>query len=175
MREHLKQIGKHASIYTGANFLNKALGFFLIPIYVAHLSRGEIGTIGIVLQVSAFLGILFTSGLNYSWARFYYQNDYRDENQKTFLSSIILFLMGFGLLFALLLTFFGKPIMAVMVKGIDFDPYMILAIWSAFFMVIFNLKQQLFRIRQTIHCIWGAKHSQIGPCLDIKYCAYRWF
>jgi len=148
LREHLKQIGKHASIYTGANFLNKALGFFLIPIYVAHLSRGEIGTIGIVLQVSAFLGILFTSGLNYSWARFYYQNDYRDENQKTFLSSIILFLMGFGLLFALLLTFFGKPIMAVMVKGIDFDPYMILAIWSAFFMVIFNLKQQLFRIRQ---------------------------
>lgn len=148
MRQYLKEIGKHSTIYTISNILTKAIGIILIPIYTRFLTVEDYGIISIVAPiVNAFL-IIYTFGMRATYGRFFFDHKDRSREQKKTLGTIIIFVLALGLLGNLLFTFFGESFFNHVFPGVDFYPYILLGIWTGFFLLTFDMKLNIFRLRQ---------------------------
>jgi O-antigen/teichoic acid export membrane protein len=148
MRQYILEISKHGSIYTISNFLTRATGLILIPIYTRYLTTSEYGIIANVVAIFNFFLIVNTFGMQAAWGRFFF--DFKDKSNdiKIVLGNIFLFLVVYGIVINLIFSFYGKPLFTVLLPDLDFNPYVILALWTAFFAVFLNLKLTLFRVRQ---------------------------
>ena len=148
MRKYILEIGKHGSIYTISNFLTKATGLILIPVYTRYLTTSEYGIIANVIAIFNFFIIINTFGMQAAWGRFFF--DFKDKSNdiKIVFGNIFLFLFVYGFIINLILSFFGKSLFTTLIPDLDFNPYILLALWTAFFAVFFNLKLTLFRVRQ---------------------------
>jgi O-antigen/teichoic acid export membrane protein len=147
MRHHIKSIGKESTIYSISNILTRAIGFILIPVYTKYLSTDQYGIISIVASLISFVAIFYNFGMSSTWSRFYF--DYKDHSkeQKVFLGNIILFVVCVGLFASIIFTFFGKNIFESFAPGVDFYPFILLGIWSSFFLNFFNIQLEIYRIR----------------------------
>lgn len=94
-------IVKNGLIYLIGNLLGKGIRFLLIPIYVAHLNKEEIGEISFSQSISVFLSYLLAFGLSSSIFKFYYIN-VSNYDKRDFLSNIILTKSVFSILITLL-------------------------------------------------------------------------
>lgn len=148
MRQYIREIGTHSAIYTVSNVLTKAIGIILIPIYTRFLTVEDYGIISIVAPViNAFL-IIYTFGMRATYGRFFFDHKDRSVEQKRTLGMITTFILLLGLVGNILLTFFGKPLFERLFPGVDFYPYIILGLWTSFFLLTFDMKLNLFRLRQ---------------------------
>ena len=66
---------------------------------------------------------------------------------QIFLGNILIYLLVFGILVNLFLSFFGQDLLSYIFPGVEFFPYIILAIWISYLSVFFNFKLNFFRIR----------------------------
>jgi O-antigen/teichoic acid export membrane protein len=148
LRKYIKEIGSHSAIYSISNILTKALGIILIPVYTAYLTVEDYGIISIVSPLAAALAVFYRFGLRSGYGRFFFDYKDRSKEQKQLLGSITLFVLSIGLIFSLALSFFGKPIFDNYFPGVDFYPYVILGIWISYFLLAYDLKLNLFRLRR---------------------------
>lgn len=148
MKQYVKEISKHSIIYTISNFLTKATGLILIPIYTRYLTTSDYGIVSNVLAIINFLSVLYIFGMNAVWGRFFFDFKDKSPEQKAFLGSTFFLLFFAGLGLNTLLSFTGKGLFHSIIPELDFNPFVLLAIWTAFFGVVFNLKLTLFRVRQ---------------------------
>lgn len=148
MRHYIKSIGKESTIYSISNILTRAIGFLLIPLYTKYLTTDQYGIISIVSSLISFISIFYNFGMSSTWSRFYF--DYKDHSkeQKVFLGNIILFIICVGLITSVIFSFFGKNLFARFAPGVDFYPFILLAIWSSFFLNFYNIQLEIYRIRQ---------------------------
>ncbi len=148
MKQYIKEISKHSIIYTISNFLTKATGLILIPIYTRYLTTSDYGIVSNVLAIINFLSVLYIFGMNAVWGRFFFDFKDKSAEQKRFFGSTFYLLFFGGLFLNILLSYGGKGIFFEIIPELDFSPFVLLAIWTAFFGVVFNLKLTLFRVRQ---------------------------
>jgi O-antigen/teichoic acid export membrane protein len=148
MRQHIKSIGKESTIYSISNILTRAIGFLLIPLYTRYLTPDQYGIISIVTSLISFVSIFYNFGMSSTWSRFFFDFEDHSREQKVFLGNIILFIITVGLAFSALFSLFGKNIFEYFAPGINFYPFIILAIWSSFFLNFFNIQLEIYRIRQ---------------------------
>ncbi len=148
MKQYVKEISKHGVIYTISNFLTKATGLILIPVYTRYLTTSDYGIVSNVLAIVNFLSVLYIFGMNAVWGRFFF--DFKDKSieQKRFFGSTFYLLFFGGLFLNVLLSYTGKGLFKAIIPELDFSPFVLLAIWTAFFGVVFSLKLTLFRVRQ---------------------------
>ncbi len=148
MKQYIKEISKHSLIYTISNFLTKATGLILIPIYTRYLTTSDYGIVSNVLAIINFLSVLYIFGMNAVWGRFFF--DFKDKSieQKRFFGSTLYWLFFGGLILNVLMSYGSKGLFFTILPDLDFYPFVLLAIWTALFSVAFNLKLTLFRVRQ---------------------------
>jgi len=139
MRQYIKEVGKHSSIYIISNILTRAIGFILLPLLTSYLSSDEYGIVSIVIQTINFFTVLFSLGMRNAWGRFFFDYEDRSSEQKSFFGNLFSILLVFGLSASVLLSIFGKGLFYKIVPNIDFYPYILIGIWGAFFSVFIYL------------------------------------
>jgi O-antigen/teichoic acid export membrane protein len=127
-----------------------AIGFFLIPVYTRVLTPHDYGIIDIVSTAISVFSILFQVGLRSAIQRFYFE--YCDDPQalSSYFSSILTFLFVFPLAIILVVGVAGRPIVAPLIEGVPFNPYILLALGIGFFKVFFAIVQTLFQVEEKV-------------------------
>lgn len=89
--------------------LNKAAGFFLLPLYTKYLTRAEVGVIGLLL-ISELVGVIVVQcGLQNAFFRSYFEYD--DEEQRGLVvSTTFWYLVIAGALLLLPFVVFADPL-----------------------------------------------------------------
>jgi O-antigen/teichoic acid export membrane protein len=148
MIKYIKEIGKHSAIYTISTFLTRATGIILIPIYTRYLSTSDYGIISNITALINLFIVILTFGLRSSWSRFFFDYKDRSNEQKSFLGTLFIFLFISGFIINLLLSLFGKGLFHTIIPDLDFYPFIVIALWTAFTGIFFRLKIDLFRVRK---------------------------
>ena len=115
-----KKLVKDSIFYTISNILPQAAGFILLPIYTAYLDPGQYGIVNAMTVLGSVIGIILTLGIEGGIYRLYY--DYKDEERKTYLGTIIIGVSSFSIFFFLIAVIIPQ-LLASIYKSIPFYPY----------------------------------------------------
>lgn len=140
------KIIKNTSIYTLGNFIPKAIGILLLPIYTYYLSPSEYGIIGSMQAMVSILMVLFTLGFDASVFRLYW--DYTTETDrkelfgtmviaKTIITSVIL----------LIILLFHNTVNNIF-PSIPFFPYYFYIVIAVFLSSYFELPKKYFMLKE---------------------------
>lgn len=93
MLQRLKEITQHSAIYGVSNVLNKAIAFFLIPLYTSYLAAEDYGRLEIFVVTVNFLILLLPLGLNSAVFAFVIHNDEKNtrEVMATAFNALLIF------------------------------------------------------------------------------------
>ena len=140
------KIIKNTSLYTLGNILPQAAGFILLPIYTRYLTPADYGIVSSMQVLSTILAVFFTLAIDRSIYRLYF--DYKtDKDKKDYLGTITISLF-FISISVLLLLFICKGILGQIYKSIEFYPFHVYAILTAFFSVFSLLPKIYFQINE---------------------------
>lgn len=116
---HLKDLAKQSLIYGLGDTLYRAVAFFLLPLYLKHLSPGEYGTVESLLVTRGLVVTLIAMGFPNAIFRFYYRT--KDEGaRKSIVSTIFFISIFFQIGGALLLLWRNEFISSLIFKSPDF-------------------------------------------------------
>ena len=149
--KEVKQVFKNSAIYGLGGLIPKLAGIVLVPIYTRFLLPADYGLLSLATMVTSMVGVLMMLGQNGSLTLFFRASQAGgDENEiKSLLFTVTAFTVGFsGLLFALMMLL-GPWLMPYLVKSTDFafNPYMIVALLTAFLGVPLGLLQAMYVAR----------------------------
>lgn len=148
MLSYLKRVGKKSAIYGLGDFLVRAAGFFLIPIYTRFLNPADYGILSSALVISSILAIVYRLGLDGASGRFYF--DFEGEERKRYFGTIFIFLVFFTLGLTLILHKNGDFLSKIF-RNIPYDPYLKLVLWITFFSTFSAIPLVLYRMREEAH------------------------
>ncbi len=148
MRKYFLEIVKHSTIYTIGNFLTRAMGVLLIPLYTHYLTTSDYGIVSNVVAIINFFSVIFLFGMDAVWGRYYFDYEDGSTDQKIFLGNIFIFLVLLGLSILFVVTVWGEPFFNYVLPDLKFWPYVLLGVYTAFLGVFFRLKKMIFRVRQ---------------------------
>lgn len=83
VNSQIKNLARHSSIYTLSTFVQRALGFVLLPIYTdtAYISsRSEYGDMSLVYTFIAFMNVIYLYGLDAALLRYFFIGKFRRED-----------------------------------------------------------------------------------------------
>ncbi len=89
----IRQLAKDLTIYGLGDVAISLVNFFLLPLYVIYLTPADYGALGLLGSVEVIAKILFRSGLDGSYMRFFYECE-DDESRQRLSSTIFFFLLG---------------------------------------------------------------------------------
>lgn len=143
-----KKVIKNSGIYGVVSVLQKAIGFFLLPLYTAYLTTADYGTVSVVTSLTSFYSIFFTLSLDGAITRFYY--DYKDDKEKLkeFWGSIYVFILVNSIIWGSALIIFHKFLLNPFAKGINFMPYLLIGVITILLSPTYNIFQGSLQARQ---------------------------
>lgn len=144
----IKRIGKNSLGFSVGTILTQAIGFFLIPVYTRYLTPDDYGIIALAAAVGSILTIFYLLGLNGALTRFYYDYSHDKKELKEYVGTITLSVIGISFIFTLLLSLFGEPLFAMLIKDIPFNPYILLVLWTVFFGTLLGFPLGLYQVRE---------------------------
>ncbi|RLD81494.1 MAG: hypothetical protein DRJ10_06145, partial [Bacteroidetes bacterium] len=142
------KISKNAATYFTANLMTKFAAFFLIPVYTVFFTPTEYGILNIIQISASFVFIFYTLGLRGALTRFFFDHGYNSTGQKKLIGNILVFTFVVGFILSLTLTIFGNKISINFFKDVPFFPYLLIAVWTAFFRIFHQIKLTIFQIKQ---------------------------
>lgn len=142
----MSRIIRNASLYTIGNILPQAAGFFLLPIYTRYLSPADYGIVNSLQVLNVILAVLFTMAIDRSVFRLYF--DYKtDCSKRDFLGTITISLF-FISIFVLLILFVFRGAVGQIYESIEFYPFYVYSILTAFFTVFSLVPKIYFQINE---------------------------
>jgi O-antigen/teichoic acid export membrane protein len=143
------KITKNVSLYAIGDILPKAIGFIMLPIYTMYLSPEDYGIVGSMGVITWFLVILFTLAFDRSLYKLYY--DCETEKEKKDLMGTIFYFITLFASVLLAILFVSHKLVGNIYSKIEFFPYYVFAILSAYFSglqafasVYLQIKQKAF-------------------------------
>lgn len=143
----LPTIFKNSAIYTFVQFLQKGVGFFLLPLYTAMLTPADYGVLNIVTSLSTFLSILILLGLQGAASRYYFENT-NIEYRKELWGTITTFVIITSLVVGGVVIVFHKFLIDPIIGDIPFYPYLLLGIINTVLSPLYVLFQHYLNTRQ---------------------------
>lgn len=143
-----KKVLKNSSIYGTVSILQKAIGFFLLPLYTSYLSPTDYGITGVVGSVVSFLSLLYILSLNGSVTRFYYEYKSDEDKVKELWGTIMTFIVLNSIVFSSIFLIFHKYLLDPFAKGIAFYPYMFLGVITVTLSPSYSIFQATLQARQ---------------------------
>ena len=150
--------------------LPQLLNFLLIPVYTRFLTPEDYGIADVASSVGAVLTIIVRLGVAGSVTRFYYDHK-QGEALNRFISTVTAFLAGWGLVAGVILTVAGPAIFRLIAPGIDFFPYLALAVWTAVLGIHMEVQQRLLQAqeRSRTHMLLTTSQFALGLVLTILF------
>ena len=144
----IKRVLKNSSIYGLSSILQKALGFFLLPVYTAYLTTTDYGIVGVVNSITGFVSILCLLGLQAAYIKFYYEYSCDEEKLKELAGTITLVVIINSLILNVVLVVSHKFTLDFFTNGINFYPYMVLGIIAISLAPTYNVYQTILQTKQ---------------------------
>lgn len=125
----IRSLARASAFYTVGNFLPRIGAFLLLPLYVRFLSRGEYGTVSLVMSIAGLLTIVYRLGLDGALMRLHFdESGDRQRALYSTLTAVAIIAVIFGSLATVLLL---APWFGQLFAGLSFAPYGLLAIGIA--------------------------------------------
>ncbi len=105
-----KKLIKNSFLYIVLGFLPLAANFFLAPVYSRYISPEQYGIITLSLLFQGFLTLFVTFGLEAGFSRIYFDYHKKEKLVEGLMSTTLLAMMAGGILFWILLYFFGDSV-----------------------------------------------------------------
>lgn len=134
-------------IYVVGSIASRGLAFLVLPLYTRYLSTSDFGIVAVTTTIASILGMVYPLGLHGAVARFYFMassaSERRAINGTLWLASLVI-----GGVLALTVDRLAAPLFAHMIPSVPFDPYIRLAIWTAFFSMLGAIPLGILQIEQ---------------------------
>ncbi len=147
MIQQIKNLARHSSIYTFSTFLQRALGFIMLPIYtdVLYISKMAYGDLILVYTFVAFMTVIYLYGMDAALLRYFFLGKFkREEVYKTgFIGVLANSLLLTGLLFL-----FAEPIGNLILGGNGYGTFIRLAAVIMFLDGLGNLPYLVLRAEE---------------------------
>lgn len=170
-RQLLGRLYTNASIYGLGIVLVRAGSILLLPLYWLRLEPSDYGIIGLTQAVSLFLSPVLGMGMVDAVQRFYY--DWRPEDRPHYLVAVWLFVLAVSALVCGMLDLAGSRLFALLFDQVAFDPYLRIAIWTAFATNLSMLPLVLLRVREQLrrysYIVLGQFLTQTGITLYLIF------
>lgn len=138
----------NAGLYAFSIFVTRAGWLVLLPIYWTRLTPADFGIIGIAQLVQMLLTPMLGVGLSDSAQRFFLEWPERERGRHLFTLALAAALTGTLICFALELA--GPSFFAVLFHQVAYDPYIRLAVWTAFCANLALIPLALLRLQERI-------------------------
>jgi O-antigen/teichoic acid export membrane protein len=139
----------NAATYISGNVVQKGLVFLLIPIWARFLTPEDYGITGTLTVYGGVLFTLLVMGIHSSVTRHFHS--YSDDvvEQKSYVTSITLFLILVPGAIVIALNIWGAGLWARYTTGaIPFDPYVRLMLWSVYALALTQIPLSLYQTQE---------------------------
>ena len=127
----LRRLATRSAIFVVADFLQLAIGFFLLPLYTSHLGPADYGALSVARAVGAILIVLYLQSLESAYVRFYY--DLEDERRRReFFGSLWVVQLGYTAVITAGLEIAGRAGLFEHLISVPYDPHLRLVVWTTF-------------------------------------------
>ena len=126
-----RRLFDRSAIYAVGLLLLRGMSFLLIPLYTRYLDRAEYGIVAVAASVTAVLAVLGPLSLHGALARLYFDAESHADRKRIAGALWVATVLVSGV-FALLLDRLGEQWSSVLLPDVPFQPYIRLAIWTAF-------------------------------------------
>ncbi len=147
-RQLLGRLYGNATVYGLGIVLVRAGNILLLPLYWLRLDPSDYGIIGLTQAVALFLAPVLGLGLQDAVQRLYY--DWRAEDRPYYLAAVWLCAVLVSALVCGALDFTGSMLFPLLFDQVAFDPYLRIAIWTAFATNLAMLPLVLLRVREQL-------------------------
>ncbi len=127
----IKRVFNKSIVYAMGDLVTKAAAFVLLPLYTRLLSPEDYGIIGIVGAISSIALPIITLGARGAIHRFYFKFS-DDLARREFYGSLWLFLLFVPAVILLFSDVFAAQFLKIKIFGIDYHPFVSLALWTAY-------------------------------------------
>jgi O-antigen/teichoic acid export membrane protein len=143
-----KRFFSNAFWYGLSIVLTRAGWLVLLPIYWTKLAPEDFGIIGVAHLLQVFLTALLGLGLSDAVQRFLLEwpESERGRSLFTLLTAVVMFSAGICVVVSLA----GERLLALVFRQVPFEPYLQIAVWTAFFANLSLIPLAVLRIRERI-------------------------
>jgi O-antigen/teichoic acid export membrane protein len=136
--------------YTVAGVLPMASAIILLPFYLKYLSAELYGALAICIAFSVFVQILVAYSFDSSLYIHYHEFKHDRNKLSSFVSSVFIFLVGWGLVAATTFSVLGELIFKWILPDstLFFYPYGLMAVFIGMFQAIFKVHSNLLQTRE---------------------------
>lgn len=170
-RQLLGRLYANATIYGVGIILVRAGSILLLPLYWMRLDPTDYGIIGLTQMLVLFLMPVLGLGLQDAVQRFYY--DWPVEERPRYLAAVWLFSLGISGILCATLEFLGADLFGSLFRQVTFDPYLRIAVWTAFVTNLTMIPLTLLRVREQLRhytfIIFGQFITQAGVTLYLIF------
>lgn len=166
---------KNTSIYLGVSVFQSLMSFLLLPVFTFFLTKSEFGLVNVVNSVAGLLGLFFIFGSQSVINRLYFEYKDDEKNLKNFLGTIFFSKIIWNIVLAGFLVLSKDIIFPVLAKGVNFYPFLLVAIAIGFFDTLFTIYQTLQQTRQEgfkyaiLQCVYLVLNNGITVLLLVAF------
>jgi O-antigen/teichoic acid export membrane protein len=143
----LKSIVKHFLIYGFGSVLNKALAFFLIPVYTRYLTPAQYGTYSLLELTTFIIEIFLGLGISQSIIRFYHEYD-NAKNKKEIISSSFLMSVAICAVGLAVMIFLSENLSLLVFRSVEYKGFFRIALVTLFFSMVGEIPLTYMRIKE---------------------------
>ena len=135
-------------IYSCSGLLLKCFSFFLLPLYTVYLTTEDYGINSVITSFISTASFIVAFSLFSAVMRFYVDLKEEPEKLKRFYGTISLFVFFSGTAFAVVLTIFRQFTSKYLFSGIDYYPFILVALISLVFNCEYTIFDNILRSQQ---------------------------
>ncbi len=143
-----KKVFVNSIIYSCSGLLLKCFSFFLLPLYTAYLTTEDYGITSVISSFISTASFVVAFSLFSAVMRFYVELKEDPEKLKRFYGTVTLFVFLSGALFGVILTLLRKPVSKYLFSGIDYYPFILVALISLIFSCQHTIFDNILRSQQ---------------------------
>ena len=129
-----KLVGASA-VYGLGSVVVRGLAFLLLPLYTRYLTPADYGLVALTVACTVVLGMLYPLGLRGAVSRMFYEPGSVAERKER-VGTLWIAMIASSAVMALLLDRAGPMLASRLLPEVPFDPYLRLAVWTAFVAVL---------------------------------------
>ena len=165
----LKNILKHSAAYSLGTVLNRAVGLLLLPLYTRYLTKGEYGTLELLLVTSSILGVVLQLGMGSALFRTVLYKENVDTRKA--ISTAFFSLASFAVVAVAVLAFFADEIARLLMIESGGGKLLWMLFIGNFFLLLTAIPMTVLRIEQrslTFSAIAGGQFV-LGLILNVFF------
>ena len=143
LEKYFVGLSKDSLIYGLGNAVLRILALITAPIFTRIFIPAEYGIISLIASIISFISLFLIFGMDNAIFVSFYQ--YKKE-RKIVLSSAFWFLLFWGLVLVVSVSFFSSQISLLIFKTTSYKILFLIAFWTAYLTLLINFAKVVFRL-----------------------------